>query len=145
MPGHLRILDRFFLFRTCRQLVPRAPERREEVVVDHLPEHLDRRPLGPDDLVADDPRDDLVVADPPHRDPLVPFDQRLGELVELLVLAPANVHLDHVETGVLDRALERLSERRGYAADLAEAGRVEAAAVAEDAANLLVLPRGHLL
>ena len=85
------------LLRSCRQLVARTPQRREEVVVDHLPEHLDGRPLRPDDLVADDPRDDLVVADAPHRDALVPLDQRLGELVELLVVASLHVHLDEVE------------------------------------------------
>ena len=46
----------FLLFlRTGGQLVPRTPEGREEVVVDHLSEHLDRGALSPDDLVADDP------------------------------------------------------------------------------------------
>src|SRR4051812_2719030 len=85
---------------TGRQLVPGPPERREEIVVDHLSEHLDRRPLRPDDLVADDSRHDLVVADPPHRDPLVPLDQGLGELVERFVLTPLDVHLDDVEAGL---------------------------------------------
>ena len=106
-----------------------------------LPEHLDRRPLRPDDLIADDPRHDLVVADAPHRDPLVPFDQRFGELVEVLVLAPADVHLDDVQARSANRALERLPEQRRHAPDLPEPWRVEAAAVAEDAADLLVLPR----
>ena len=52
-------------FARAGQLVACAPELREEVVVDQLPEHLDRRPLRADDLVADDARDDLVVADAP--------------------------------------------------------------------------------
>jgi len=42
-------------FRAGGQLVPRTPEGGEEVVVDHLSEHFDRRALCPDDLVADDP------------------------------------------------------------------------------------------
>src|SRR6478672_12272542 len=135
----------FLFLCTRRQLVPCPPERREEVVVDHLSEHLDRCPLRPDDLVADDSRHDLVVADPPHRDPLVPLDQGLGELVEPFVLASADVDLDDVEPGRRDRLLECRAERRRHAAHLAEPRRVEAAAVTEHAPDLLVLPRGHLL
>ena len=60
-------------------------------VVDQAAEHLDGRALGADDGVADHAGDDLVVPDPPEVDPLVPFDQRLGELVELLVLATVDV------------------------------------------------------
>src|SRR3954452_17041374 len=122
MPRHLRVLRRFFLFRAGRQLIARAPQRREEVVMDHLPEHLDRRPLRPDNLVADDPRDDLVVADAPHRDPLVPLDQRLGELVQILVLAAADVHLDDIEPRGCDGGLERRADRRRDTPDVAESG-----------------------
>src|SRR5436305_725610 len=57
MPGQLRFVGFLFL-RACGQLVARAPQRREEIVVDHLAEHLDRRPLRADDLVADDARND---------------------------------------------------------------------------------------
>src|ERR1043166_7692656 len=98
MSGYLRFVA-FLVFRTRGQLVPRAPQRREEVVVDHLPENFDGGALRADDLVADDARDDLVVADAPHRHALVPLDQRRR-----------------------DRVLERLAERRRHAADLAEAG-----------------------
>src|SRR5262249_48515334 len=62
----------FFLLRTCSQLVPRTPQSREEVVVDHLSEHLDGRSLRAHDLVTDHPRDDLVVADAPHPHPPAP-------------------------------------------------------------------------
>jgi hypothetical protein len=77
-----------WLLREGRELVADAPELREEDVLDQPAEHLDRRALRADDRVADHARDDLVVADPPEVDPLVELDQRLGELVELLVLAP---------------------------------------------------------
>ena len=59
------------------------------LLVDQPAEHLDRRALGADDLVADDARDDLVVPDAPRLHALVQLGQRLGELVQLLVLAPA--------------------------------------------------------
>src|SRR5262249_46358994 len=138
-------IRRFLLFRSCGQLIACAPEGREEVVVDHLPEHLDRRPLRADDLVADHARNDLVVANAPHGHALVPLDQRLGELIELLVVASLDVELDEVQARHLDCLLERLAERRSDAADLPEAGRVEPAAVPEHAPNRLVLPRRHLL
>src|SRR3954470_9871785 len=86
MPWHLRFLG-LLGFRARRQLVARAPQRREEGVVDHLAEHFDRRSLRADDLVADDAGDDLVVTDAPHRHAFVPLDQRFGELVEVLVVA----------------------------------------------------------
>src|SRR5215831_6984263 len=132
---------RFLLLRPCGELVACTPERREEVVVDHLPEHFDGRPLRADDLVADHARDDLVMADAPHRHALVPLDQRLGQLVQLLVLASPDVELDEVEARRRHCLLESLAERRRDAPDLTEAGRVEAAAVPEHAPDRLVLPR----
>ena len=90
--------------------------------MDHLPQHLDRRPLCPHDLVADDAGDDLVVADPPHCDALVPLDERLGELVELLVVASLDIHLDEIETFLRHRSLECLAERRRHPANLTKAG-----------------------
>jgi hypothetical protein len=69
------------------QLVADAPELGKKTC-GSAAEHLDRRALGADHGVADHARDDLVVADPPEVDPLVQLDQRLGELVQLLVLAP---------------------------------------------------------
>src|SRR5215212_1663882 len=110
MSWHLRFVG-FLLLGTRGQLVPRMPQGGEEIVVDHLSEHLDRRSLRADDLVADDARDDLVVADAPHRHAFVPLDQRLGELVQVFVRAPLHVYLDDVETGSGDRVLERLAER----------------------------------
>src|SRR5262245_2481490 len=140
MTWHLRLLS-FLFFCPRRQLIPRSPECREEVVMDHLPEHLDWRSLRSHDLVADDARDDLVMADAPHRDPLVPLEQRFGQLVQLLVLAPAHVELDDVEPGSGDSLVERLAERRRDPTDVSEPGRVETAAVPEHAADRLVLPR----
>src|SRR5438874_5579707 len=144
MSGQLRLFA-LLVLRARSQLVARTPQGREEVVVDHLPEHLDRRALSTDDLVADDARHDLVVADAPHGHALVPFDQRLGQLVELLLFAALDVHLDHIEPGCAHCRLEGLAERRRDASHLAEARGVEAAAVAEHAPDRLVLPRGHLL
>jgi hypothetical protein len=114
-------------------------------VVDHLAQHFDRRPLRADDLVTDDPRDHLVVTDAPHRDALVPFDECLRELVQLLVLAALHVDLDHVETGLRDGGFESLAQRRRDATDLAESRRVEAAPMAQHPPDGLVLPRRHLL
>ena len=48
---------------------------------------------------ADDPLDDDEVADAPDDDALVPLDQELGELVEVLVLAAARVHLEQRQAG----------------------------------------------
>src|SRR5215210_1251948 len=144
MPWHLRFVG-FLLLRARSQLIPDTPQRGEEVVMDHLSEHLDRRSLRPDDLVANDARDDLVMADAPHRDAFVPLDQRLGELVKGFLLAPLDVHLDDIEAGSGDRVLEGLAERRRDATHLAESRRIEAAAVPEHPPDGLVLPRRHLL
>ena len=47
------------------------------------------------------------------RDPLVPLDQRLGELVELLVLAALHVDLDERRGRASRRSgVERVAERR---------------------------------
>ena len=76
-------------------------------------EHLDRRALRPDDAVADHARDDAVVADAPRLHPLVELDQRLGELVQLLVLAPVDVERRASERPACSRArVERLAEPR---------------------------------
>jgi hypothetical protein len=87
----------------------------------------------------------LVVANAPHGHALVPLDLCLRELVELLVLAALDVHLDYVEPGARDRLLERLPEWGRDAPHLAKPGRVEPAAVAEHTADRLVFPRRHLL
>ena len=57
-------------------------------------EQLDRRALRADDVLADDPRDDLEVAEAPDADALVPLGQQLCELVQILVLAAARVDLE---------------------------------------------------
>ena len=64
------------------------PELREHLVLDQAREQLDGRALRADDVFADDPRDDLEVTEAPDADALVPLGQELGELVELLMLAP---------------------------------------------------------
>src|SRR5919201_130085 len=135
----------FLFFRARCELIACSPEGGEEVVVDHLPEHLHRRALRTDDLVADDACDDLVMTDAPCGDALVPLDQRLGELVQPFVLASLDVQLDDVEPRLTQCVLKRLAERRRHAPGLAEAGRIEPASVSEHTADGLVLPRGHLL
>src|SRR5262249_46914493 len=133
------------LFQRLRsQAVAHVPELREELLLDQPAEQLDRGSLRAHDLVADDPCDDLVVAHPPERQALVPIDQGLGKLVEVLVLPALDVEIDERQTALAERARERLPEQRCDAADLAEARRVEAAAVTELSAYGLVLPRRHL-
>ena len=77
-----------FGLRPGRELVPDVPELGEDDRLHEPAEHLDRRPLRADDAVADHPRDDAVVADPPLLAPLVELDQRLREAVERVVVAP---------------------------------------------------------
>src|SRR5205807_7711938 len=60
MTRYLRVGSLFGL-RAIGQLIPCTPQRREEVVMDHLAENFDRRSLRADDLVADHACDDLVV------------------------------------------------------------------------------------
>src|SRR2546423_3801561 len=96
-PGRGRSI---LLVRPRGDLVPRAPELRVQVLLDQAPEQLDRRPLRPDDLVPDDPRDDLVVAEAPDRDPLVPLRERLGELVQVLGLAATHIEIDDRKIGL---------------------------------------------
>src|SRR5205823_13885891 len=67
------------------------------------------------------------------------------ELVELLVLAAAGVDLDQREAALAAQLRERLPELRRDAPHLAEARRVEAGAVPQHLADLVVLPRRHLL
>ena len=113
--------------------------------MDQAAEHLDRSALRSDDLVADDPRDDLVVPDAPRCDALVPLDQRFRELIELLVLAPVDVKIVEREPRCGERRLEGIAERRRDTANPPKAGRIELGAVAEDAADRLVLSGRHLL
>src|SRR5205085_2193995 len=123
------------LDRSRRELVPHAPQLRVEVLLDQAPEQLDRRPLRADDLVADDPRDDLVVAEAPDGHALVPLRERLGELVEVLELAAADVQLADREARLPAEDVERLAEPGRDAADAAEPRRVESASVPEHLAD----------
>src|SRR5919199_783648 len=100
------------LVRPRRELVPHAPELRVEVLLDQAPEQLDRCPLRADDLVADDPGDDLVVAEAPDGHALVPLRERLGELVEILELAAAHVQVEDREPGLAAEHVEGLAEAR---------------------------------
>ncbi len=76
---------------------------------------------------------------------LVELDQRLGELVEMLVVAPLDVEVPEGESGRAAGGVERLSQSREDASELVPPGRVEPRPVPEHLANLLVLPRGHVL
>ena len=106
----------------ARQLVAELPELREEALVDQPAEHLDRRALRADDRPADDPLDDDEVAHAPDDDALVPLDQELGELVELLVLAAARVDLDERQARGLAGGVEGGAERRGDLLDARKPG-----------------------
>jgi len=132
-------------FRERGQLVSNLPELGERRLRDEPAEELDGRPLRPDHLVADDARDHLVVAQPPVLCLLVELDQRLREAVEVLVLASLDVDVGDGEPGSTPRRMEGLPETWKNVAQRVPAGRVEPRAVAEHFANLLVLPRGHVL
>src|SRR5205814_1495093 len=84
--------------------------------------------LGVDTVVAE------VLAQKLRREP-----------VELLVVSPSDVQRAKVEARSSNRSVERAAEQRSHTPDLAETRGVEAAPVSEHAANLLVLPRRHLL
>src|SRR5438093_4338311 len=103
-----RALRSSFLVRELGQPVPRLPELREELLLDQPAEQLHGRSLGADHLVADDPRDHLVVPHSPKRQPFVPVDQALRELVELLVLASLHVEVDEAETAFPQKPREFL-------------------------------------
>ena len=108
-------------------------------------EQLDRSSLRADDAVADDPRDDLVVAHAPQLRLLVELHERLRQLVQLLVVPPLHVKVRQGQARVATRLVEGLAEPREDPAELRPAGRVEAGAVSEHLADLLVLPRRHVL
>src|SRR3954453_9769772 len=127
------------------QLVPHVPELGIERVVDQAAHYLDGRSLGADHVCADHALHDLEVPDAPDNHALVELDQLLGERVEILELPAPCVNLDERQPRPLVRGVECLSERLRDAADLAEAGRVEAAAGTEHLAHLGVLPRRHVL
>src|SRR4029079_3029589 len=74
-----------------------------------------------------------------------PFDERLCQLVELLVVAALHVDLDEIETGLRNGGVECLTEGRCDPAHLPEPGGVEAASVTQHLADGLVLPGRHLL
>src|SRR5581483_1269136 len=75
------------LLREPGQLVAHVPELGEELAVREPGEKLDRSALRADDLAADDPLDDADVPEAPRARALVELDQRLGQLVQVLVLA----------------------------------------------------------
>jgi len=58
----------------------------------------------------------------PERQPLVPVDQALRELIELLVLAPLDVEVDDAEASCSEQPRKLLPERRRDPPDLPEAG-----------------------
>src|SRR5262249_20564250 len=132
-------------FREGGQLVANLPELREMHLVDEPAEHFDRGSLGADDGISDDARNDAIVADSPGLRPFVELHQRLRELGEVLVPTPLDVDVDQGETGALTLLLERLTQERQDPAQLCEPGRVEAGAVTQHLADLLVLPRRHVL
>src|SRR5262245_40440352 len=111
-PGTPRVL----LLRLLRQLRSHLPELGEEALVDEPAEQLDRRPLRPDDLAADDPLDDLEVADAPGDRSLVELGERLGELVEILELTATPVQVDERQPSLAPPLVEGLAERRHRAA-----------------------------
>src|SRR5207237_7218818 len=107
-------------------------------------EDLDLPSSGADRYLPDRAGHDLVVAEAPDRHALVPLGQELGELVEVLVLAPARVDLDQREAALAPELRERLRQVGRDAPHLAETRRVEPGAVPEHLAERVVLPRRHL-
>ena len=79
----------------------------------------------------------------PENRALVELDQRLGELVEALVLASVDVQLDDAEPAEL--AFEAAPQRRREPVERAPPGRVESRTASELRADRVVLPRAHLL
>ena len=76
---------------------------------------------------------------------LVELDQRLGELIQVLVLAALDVHVGERQASSAPGGVERLPEPRELVAERVPARRVEPGAVPEHLADLLVLPRRHVL
>ena len=68
--------DQSLFFASSVSSVRTRPELGEHLVLDQPREQLDRRALRADDVLADDARDDLEVAEAPHADALVPLRQR---------------------------------------------------------------------
>src|SRR6476661_1451656 len=87
------LLARALGLEQLNQPASRLPQPRHLPLRDQLAEHLDRRALRTDGLLAERPGDDRVVAKTPHPDALVPFGQQLGDLVEVLVLAAVAIQV----------------------------------------------------
>ena len=85
------------------------------------------------------------MAQAPELRLLVELDQRLGEPVEILVLTAPHVDIGERETGTSPRCMEGVAESRELVAECVPARRVEARAVPEHLADLLVLPGRHVL
>src|SRR5436305_850275 len=82
------------------QVGAHRPEPRQQLVLDQACEQLDRRALCPDHVLSDHAADHLHVAEPPDADLLVPVDQRLGKLVQILVLAALRVDLEQRQSSL---------------------------------------------
>ena len=126
--------------RDLGERLPDVPERGEEAALREAREHRDGRPLRADRTAADHALDHLDVHVAPDRGPLVELDQRLGEVVQVGLLEGLHVGVGEGEARCGPGLLERGPEPRRTGAELAEARGVEAAAVTERLAHLVVLP-----
>ena len=85
------------------------------------------------------------MAHTPQHQPLVQLGERLGELVEILMLASVDIDVFQRQLALAYEGGKSLSESRHRRADGAKSRRIEAAAVAQHRAHLLILPGRHLL
>jgi hypothetical protein len=69
-------------------------------------EQLDRSALGADHVLADHAADHLHVAEAPDADLLVPVDERLGQLVQVLVVAALRVDLEQRQPALAPQRVE---------------------------------------
>jgi len=91
-------------------------------VLDQPGEQLDGGALGADHVLSDHAADHLHVPEAPDADLLVPVDQGLGELVQILVLAAAGVDLEQRQPALAPQRVEGRIEAWRDVPDAAEPG-----------------------
>src|SRR4051812_45743209 len=85
------------------------------------------------------------MVQPEELQALVKIEHLFGDLMQLKVLAGMTVNIQDSHAGLLKEALECLPHRFGDMEQAEESGRIEAAAVAEDGANNVVVLGSDLL
>ena len=85
-------------------------------------QQLHRGSLGPNHVTADYSLHHLEMMAAPQADALIPIDQKLTELVEVLVVAPPLMELHYVEARQVERPEKRLADLGGHHLDTVESG-----------------------